>query len=100
MYPGGKVKIAVALEGGKHWVGEYDPEEKIEKLVKDFKEQKKTEIPDHVMMIWKKNKETLNLNDPVKTLLPKKTPIINLEYDYEEKGIDLPKVISNSPYLI
>lgn len=52
------------------------------------------------MMIWKKNKETLNLNDPVKTLLPKKTPIINLEYDYEEKGIDLPKVISNSPYLI
>ena len=24
------------------------------------------------MMIWKKNKETLNLNDPVKTLLPKK----------------------------
>ena len=77
-----------------------DPEEKIEKLVKDFKEQKKTEIPDHVMMIWKKNKETLNLNDPVKTLLPKKTPIINLEYDYKEKGIDLPKVISNSPYLI
>ena len=54
MYPGGKVKIAVALEGGKHWVGEYDPEEKIEKLVKDFKEQKKTEIPDHVMMIYGK----------------------------------------------
>ena len=52
------------------------------------------------MIIWKKNKETLNLNDPVKTLLPKNTQIINLEYDYEEKGIDLPKVISNSHYLI
>ena len=100
MYPGGKVKIAVPLEGGKQWVGEYDPEEKIEKLVKDFKEQTKAEIPDHVMMIWKKNKETLNLNDPVKTLLPKKSPTITLDYDYEQKGIDLPNVISNSPDLI
>ena len=75
-------------------------EEKIEKLVKDFKEQTKAEIPDHVMMIWKKNKETLNLNDPVKTLLRKKSPTITLDYDYEQKGIDLPNVISNSPYLI
>ena len=52
------------------------------------------------MMKWKKNKETLNLNDPVKTLLPKRAPTINLEYDFEQKGIDLPNVISNSPYLI
>ena len=95
-----KVKIAVPLEGGKRWVGEYDPEEKIQKLVEDFKSQTKTEIPEHIMMKWKKGNQILNLNDPVKTLLPKRAPTINLEYDYEQKGIDLPNLISNSPYLI
>ena len=87
-----KVKIAVPLEGGKRWVWEYYPEEKIQKLVEDFKSQTKTEIPEHIMMKWKKGNQILNLNDPVKT--------INLEYDYEQKGIDLPNLISNSPYLI
>ena len=100
MYQEGKVKIAVPLEGGKQWEGYYYPEEKIEKLVKDFQEQTKTEIPDHIMMIWKKNNKTLDLNDPIKILLPKKAPTINLEYDYEQKGIDLPQLISNSPKLI
>ena len=100
MYQEGKVKIAVPLEGGKQWEGYYYPEEKIEKLVKDFQEQTKTEIPAHIMMIWKKNNKTLDLNDPIKILLPKKAPTINLEYDYEQKGIDLPQLISNSPKLI
>ncbi len=39
-----------------------------------------------------KNNKTLNLNNPVKTLLPKKVPTINLEYDYYQKGIDLSKI--------
>ena len=54
------------------------------------------------MLLWHEKKiiKTLNLNDSVKRLLPKKAPTINLEYDYEQKGIDLPKLISNSPYLI
>ena len=58
-----KVKIAVPLEGGKRWVGEYDPEEKIQKLVEDFKSQTKTEITEHIMMKWKKCNQILNLKN-------------------------------------
>ena len=49
-----------------------DPEEKIEKLIKDFKEHTKTEIPDHVMMIWKKKQRNIKFKLPCKNIITKK----------------------------
>ncbi len=47
-----------------------------------------------------KKQRNIKFKRPCKNIITKNTPTINLEYDYKDKGIDLPKVISNSPYLI
>ena len=72
-----KIKISVPIDENNKWIKEYNGEEKIEKLVEDFKKENNQEIPEHVIMKWKMGNNTLNLNDPIKTLLPKKYTTIN-----------------------
>ncbi len=84
-----KIKIAVPYEGGKLWSKEYDADEKIQKLVDDFKKENHSDIPENILLNWRKDNKTLNFNDPIKTLLPKRAPTITLDVDFEEKGIDL-----------
>ena len=95
-----KIKISVPIDENNKWIKEYNGEEKIEKLVEDFKKENNQEIPEHVIMKWKMGNNTLNLNDPIKTLLPKKSPTINLNVNYEQKGLDLNNNIINNSDLI
>ena len=95
-----KIKISVPIDENNKWIKEYNGEEKIEKLIEDFKKENNQEIPEHVIMKWKMGNNTLNLNDPIKTLLPKRSPTINLNLNYEQKGLDLNNNIINNSDLI
>ena len=95
-----KIKISVPIDENNKWIKEYNGDEKIAKLVEDFKKENNQEIPEHVIMKWKMGNNTLNLNDPIKTLLPKRSPTINLNVNYEQKGLDLNNNIINNSDLI
>ena len=95
-----KLKISVPIDENNKWIKEYNGDEKIAKLVEDFKKENDSEIPEHVIMKWKMGNKTLNLNDPIRTLLPHRSPTINLNVNYEQKGLDLNNNIINNSDLI
>ena len=48
-----KINIIIPIEGGKNWQKEFDKEDKIQKVVDDFKEENNMEIPEQYFMKFK-----------------------------------------------
>ena len=83
-----KINIIIPIEGGKNWQKEFDKEDKIQKVVDDFKEENNMEIPEQYFMKFKHDNQPVNLEDPVKTLFSDNTSSLIFDFFLEKKKIN------------
>ena len=84
-----KINIIIPLENGEKWEKEYNENEKVEKVIEDFKNENNSIIPPKFNIDWKCNNNPLKLNDKIKDILPKKIPSVILDFSLETKGLNL-----------
>ena len=95
-----KINIIIPIEGGKNWQKEFDKEDKIQKVVDDFKEENNMEIPEQYFMKFKHDNQPVNLEDPVKTLFSDNTSSLIFDFFLEKEGLDYQNNASNNFELI
>ncbi len=84
-----KINIIIPLENGEKWEKEYNENEKVEKVIEDFKIENNSSIPPKFNIDWKCNNNPLKFNDKIKDILPNKIPSVILDYTLETKGLNL-----------
>ena len=104
-----KVHIKIPLETGGFWEKEYLQDDLISNVIRDFKEENHTDIPQNYLMDWSFKNKSLNMNDKIKSLLVQEIPTICLNPEIKKKPLEIqneeiiPKIVGkpfNNPFEI
>ena len=66
-----KVIIEIPLINGQIWKREYNKNDIIQKIINDFNEDNNEQISNEYIEDWRSKNTYFNLNDEIKTILPK-----------------------------
>ena len=104
-----KVLAKIALKNGNLWEKEYYQSDQIENIINDFREDNKEEIPEEYIKDWKNKKQSLKMDEKIKTLIIKEIPSLNINdknikksliFEEEEKIPDIIGKPLNDPFEI
>ena len=76
-----KVLIKIPLKNGCFWEKNYFQNEKIQKVIDDFKEANNEEIPEEYLSDWKHKNKSLKMTDELRTLLVNEIPTLYLSHE-------------------
>ena len=81
-----KINVIIPLEEGKNWEKEFDKDEKIQKIVDEFRIENNK--PEEFFMQLKHNNNIVNLEDPIETLISNNDTKIILNINLEKDNLD------------